>query len=583
MLSLRGTVLQIDVLLFGEENGILICINLHFSMPTEDNLLHHDLVKQLTYVISETNGIGLDDTLELAERADYTDNPRVIELISEFRHLLSDFQQFHHQGGIDPLLQHPVGLALESFLGAFPLPYRDEHIHLTGSMRPEFVYKKLKPLLEGPNKAIYEEKIRTIYGNQALPISSAADVEKLMVTTPGDSFDRYLDLIFLPKLVLVDRETHREAAYDMAKHLYEKYNVGHVRLKFTLSRQTSISKEQIPGIEKLTSEDVVLGLYDGFSDFQAEQPQFTFTLSPLFRKEADFYDTTRFQSKEADFLSQVNGLLELLEKYPELKPVLTDVDTAGNERELYRKSHFAPMKKGFDKLHVYGFKIRSHHGEVWHTLNKGIQAVDNALNIWHIDTLEHGISLGINPNYYFHSIYLEVMTQNEKGVALDPASPEGKEVMEMDWSKYTDIQDALLAGKKLTEAELTRFAKVKFATAREVEYYQHDVLNRIIQKHVSLTALPSSNYKLTRHVSDFKDHPFSWWEKKGLKQAIGTDNYITLGTNMLREMLILLLSDPRNLKLTKLLMVATGEYRRPYLSKLLWDMRKAIAAQKTTA
>lgn len=545
--------------------------------------LHHDLVKQFTYVISETNGIGLDDTLELAERADYTNNSRVVELISEFRHLLSDFQQFHHQGGIEPLLQHPVGLALESFLGAFPLPYRDEHIHLTGSMRPEFVYRKLKPLLEGDQKMIYEEKIRTIYGDAALPITSAADVEKLMVTTPGDSFDRYLDLIFLPKLVLVDREAHREAAYDMAKQLYEQYNVGHVRLKFTLSRQTSISKEQIPGIDALTPEDVVLGLYDGFLDFQAEQPQFTFTLSPLFRKEADFYDNTRFDSKEEDFLSQVNGLLDLLERYPELKPVLTDVDTAGNERDLYRKSHFASMRKGFDKLHVYGFKIRSHHGEVWHTLNKGIQAVDNALNIWHIDTLEHGVSLGINPNYYFHSIYLDVTAQNKKGVPLDPESSEGKEVMEMDWSKYQDIREKLLKGSPLSDTEVTRFAKVKFATAREVEYYQHDVLNRMIQKRVSLTALPSSNYKLTRHVSDFKDHPFSWWEKKGLKQAIGTDNYITLGTNMLREMMILLLSDPRNLKLTKLLMVATGEERRPYLSKLLWDMRKAIEATSSQA
>ncbi|SVD50514.1 uncharacterized protein METZ01_LOCUS403368, partial [marine metagenome] len=53
---------------------------------------------------------------------------------------------------------------------------------------------------------------------------------------------------------------------------------------------------------------------------------------------------------------------------------------------------------------------------------------------------------------------------------------------------------------------------------------------------------------------------------------VGTDNYITLDTNYLQELVILLLSDPKNLKITKLLMVATGEARRPYLSKLLWDM-----------
>jgi hypothetical protein len=39
-------------------------------------------------------------------------------------------------------------------------------------------------------------------------------------------------------------------------------------------------------------------------------------------------------------------------------------------------------------------------------------------------------------------------------------------------------------------------------------------------------------------------------------------------------MLILLFTDPKNLKITKLLMVTTGETRRPYISHLLWKMRK---------
>lgn len=540
--------------------------------------IHNDLVTQLTSVISETNGITLADTLDLASRANGTRNPVVLELIAEFRTLVSHFQQFDDESGIEPLLEHPVARALAAFLRAFPIPFRDEHIHLTGSLRPEFVFQKLQPLLNGPNRALYEEKIQAIYGEDALPLRSADDLRPLMIAKTGDSFDRYLDLVFLTKLILIDRQTHREAAADMARTLYTECNVGHLRLKFTLSRQTGISKEQIPGIESLTLEDVVLGLSDGFMDFQREQPTFTFTLSPLFRKETDFYDKNRFASKEEDFSNQVNELLSLIERYPQLRGVLTDVDTAGNERELYRKIHFAPMKKGFDKLHVYGFKIRSHHGEVWHTLNAGIQAVDNALNIWHIDTLEHGVSLGINPNYYFHSLYLDVVAQNARGIPLEAKSAEGREVLEMDWTKYPEILTKLQNGTRLTKQEMTQFAKKKFFTAREVEYYQHDVLNRIIQKGVSLTALPSSNYKLTHHVVDFKDHPFSWWEKKGIRQAIGTDNYITLDTNMIREMLILLFSDPRDLKITKLLMVATGETRRPYLSKLLWDMRKAVCA-----
>ena len=40
-------------------------------------------------------------------------------------------------------------------------------------------------------------------------------------------------------------------------------------------------------------------------------------------------------------------------------------------------------------------------------------------------------------------------------------------------------------------------------------------------------------------------------------------------------MLILLLTDPLELKITKLLIVTTGESRRSHLSHLLWQMRKA--------
>ena len=131
--------------------------------------------------------------------------------------------------------------------------------------------------------------------------------------------------------------------------------------------------------------------------------------------------------------------------------------------------------------------------------------------------------------------------------------------------------------KSEKEEDIVLFLKTKFHNAREVEHYQHDILNRIIQKSVSLVALPSSNLKLTGVFPDFKDHPFSWWEKKGVKLGVGTDNYITLSTNFIREMLILLYSDPKNLKITKLLMLTTKEKRRPYISNLLWEMRKEFA------
>jgi hypothetical protein len=195
------------------------------------------------------------------------------------------------------------------------------------------------------------------------------------------------------------------------------------------------------------------------------------------------------------------------------------------------------------------------------------------MNIWHIDTLEHGLSLGINPNYYYHSLYQRVLTQNDQGIPIRENSVEWYEINDMSWRHNTDVKDKLLRGMPLNKIERTIFVKAKFHTAREVEHYQHDVLNRMINKNVSLIALPSSNKRLTGSFQDFKDHPFSWWEKKGVALGVGTDNYITLDTDYIQELLIILYTDHEDLKITKLLMVATGENRRPYLSQLLWKMR----------
>jgi hypothetical protein len=213
-------------------------------------------------------------------------------------------------------------------------------------------------------------------------------------------------------------------------------------------------------------------------------------------------------------------------------------------------------------------------------LKKGIQAVDNAMNIWHIDTLEHGLSLGINPNFYFHKLFQRVMDKNEKGLAITDKDPEYKELVELDWRSSRPILEKICAGHKLKDNDKILFIKAKFHTAREVETYQHDVLNRLIQKGVSLVSLPSSNNKLTGQFDDYKDHPFSWWEKKGVQLGVGTDNYITLNTNFIQEMLIVLYTDPTDLKITKLLMVTTGENRRPYISHLLWKMRRAHTESK---
>ncbi len=537
--------------------------------------IHHKLVSALTIIISETNGISLSDTIDLLLGSRLkSESPEAYKLVSEFRELLNRFQI--NEVTISSLLKHPVSGALFEFFKHFPLKYREEHIHLTGAITAEFIFPRLKILLEGPDKTIYEKKIKEVYGESALPIRTVEDVDRLIRLQEHEGFSQYLKILYLPKLIFINREVHKEAAYSMAEELYYKFNVGSIRLKFSLSRSTASTSEQIPGIDNVTSDDVVLGLYEGFKAFQTKHPNFDFILSPSFRKEANHFDSEKYRTRQEHFMAQINELVSLIDKYPYLERHLKDVDTVGDERELYRKEHFNEMQAGFRKLQYRGFKIRSHHGETWHTLKKGIQAVDNAMNIWHIDTLEHGISLGINPNKYFHQIYQNISEKNLAGLAIVEKDPLYRELVELDWGNSRHVLDKLLSGTKLTHDDDILFVKAKFHTAREVEHYQHDVLNRMIQKGVTLVSLPSSNNKLTGKFEDYKDHPFSWWEKKGVQLGVGTDNHVTLNTNFIHEMLILLFTDAVNLKITKLLMVTTGEVRRPYISHLLWKMRKQL-------
>jgi hypothetical protein len=534
---------------------------------------HRTILRSIINIISETNGISLVDTLDLLLSSDLQKaNKEALSSIKEFRTMIREFQQ--NELAIQDLLAHPVAHALFDFFRLFPLKYQEDHTHLTGALTAEFIWPRLKPLLDGPNKSLYEKKIKENYGESSWPIKSVADVDRLIRVKDTDGFMIYLKNLYLPKLILINKQAHIESAYHIASELYKKYNVGKLRLKFTFSRSSSNSADQIPGADDVPSEDVVLGLYEGFAKFKKEYPDFQFVLSPSFRKEANFFDSVKFKNRKEAIQAQVDQIVDLIEKHPFLKDVMTEVDTVGSETELYRKEHFKEFERGFRKLQYRGFKIRSHHGETFHTLKKGIQAVDNAMNIWHIDTLEHGISLGINPNFYFHRIYQRILAKNRAGERITSKDPDYQELTELDWGPYRPVLDKLLGGDLLDDKDNIYFIKAKFHTAREVEHYQHDVLNRLIQKGVSLVALPSSNNKLTGQFEDYKDHPFSWWEKKAVNLGVGTDNYVTLNTNFIREMLIVLFTDFEDLKITKLLMVVTGENRRPHIAHLLWTMRK---------
>jgi hypothetical protein len=536
--------------------------------------LGHVLLK----LISETNGITLANTLELALRSMLVaERPAVEAPLREFQELVHGYHR--DPSDIRGLLDHEVARTLGGILQRFPIRFREEHIHLTGSLTADFVHPRLVALLEGPHRERYEQKIRDAYGDDALPIRSEADVDRLLRLQEGLGFSRYLQILTLGKLVLVDREAHRAAAHHMAHRLYHDCNIGKIRLKFTYSRATASAADALPGPE-VDPEDVVLGLYEGFESFRREHPDFDYVLSPSFRKETDFFDATRYASKGEAFLRHADEILALIAKHPFLRDKMTDVDTVGDETHHYRKAHFEEMRPGMRKLASRGFRIRSHHGETWQSLRRGVQSADNAMNIWHIDTLEHGVSLGVNPNFFFHMVFERVMALNVKRAPVPRGSPECREIEDMDWRDRRDILDKLVRGEPLTAEEVRKFISVKFHAAREVEHYQHDVLNRMINKHVSLVSLPTSNVKLTQSLATYKAHPFSWWEKKGVELGVGTDNDVTLDTSFIRELLILLVTDADNLKITKLLMVVTGETRRPFMSDALWSSRPDLRGNR---
>jgi hypothetical protein len=202
------------------------------------SITHKLLVKEFTEIVSETNGITLTDTLDLLLSSSLkTKNVEAYECVASFQKILNEFMT--NQTPIHELIKHPFALVLEEFFKRFPLKYKEEHIHLTGSLTAPFIWSKLKPLLEGPNAKIYEQKIKNAYGEKAWPIKNSSDVDKLIRLKESEGFLEYLKVLYLPKLIFTSREVHAEAAYSMAEDLYTNFNVGQIRLKFSLSRSTS--------------------------------------------------------------------------------------------------------------------------------------------------------------------------------------------------------------------------------------------------------------------------------------------------------------------------------------------------------
>jgi hypothetical protein len=121
-------------------------------------LLVPRLTKFFTQLISETSGLSLADTLSLTAHAPQIEaDAEAAQAVREFRDLLG---RFHIDAApIEALLGHDVARSLTDFFRGFPIPFRDEHVHLTGSLDADFIWPRLAELLDGPQRSMYEAKI----------------------------------------------------------------------------------------------------------------------------------------------------------------------------------------------------------------------------------------------------------------------------------------------------------------------------------------------------------------------------------------------------------------------------------------
>ena len=80
----------------------------------------HSLEIELAKIISETNGISINDTIELLYHSySLSQRPIIKKSVHEFMKLLSDFQA--DEIGIDTLMLHPFSLALMNYFRKFSL------------------------------------------------------------------------------------------------------------------------------------------------------------------------------------------------------------------------------------------------------------------------------------------------------------------------------------------------------------------------------------------------------------------------------------------------------------------------------
>lgn len=517
--------------------------------------------------------------LPLTEGEQRVLHAETLEYLRACRRLIEAYENY--QIDMDVLLASSFAKLLGHFLIELKVPFFDRHTHLTGALPAEWMFAELSKFLDDSSQhAILNEKTRHILGCDFEAITSAAQLSVLLESKAAENFDGYLASLAFGKLLLTSYEAHRSAAYHMAKNMFENHGVHWLELKFTLDRSGGDSPaEQFPGLEQLTDEQVLTGLYDGFMQYKKEHPAFRFFLSPGFRKEKNNYNRS-FGSKQADLIDQARRIVAIKRSSdPRLAEVgrkLVSVDTFGNEAGFWSKADFELFLPAIRMLQRAGIQLRSHHGEVFNHLEQGIDAVRHAFEIWRVVQVEHGLALGIDPEDYLSHIKKKMLTVNMTGMVPVLTESDKAEIIRAGFSSRADRERLRRLIAKVTSAKLLTRQDIDFIDQRfqervgRLKEIQLELLSALRDKHVGVVILPTSNMTLLGRLDRLRNHPFLYLDRKGMRLGLGTDNITVLGTSFPEELAKLLLARPKDYKLDNALAMAMAT-DEPARKSMVWS------------
>lgn len=353
-------------------------------------------------------------------------------------------------------------------------PIADLHIHPSGSIRAQ-TFLELARKYEGE---IDWSDLEESYGIDMEEIIQQGDLNKIreLLAYPQDLPERSLkDYLrrydIVGKVLRSDQDVER-VAFEIGLDSYAE-GVKYVELRFN-----PINSEG-----ELNVEGNIRANFQGLNHVAQLYPDFRFGLVVIFKKEWS-RELARRVWQELLRVKQDPSIPR------EIRRHLIGIDTAGNEigfdpfkfEEIFREVRESKL------FHV----ITSHAGEAYNSLEEGLDAIEQAVDILGVNRIGHALALGIAPE--------------------------------------------LLLGKRDNYAEVYTPLRVASLKRRQAE-----LISKLKEKKIMVELTPTSNVQ-TGNISTLYQHPFYRFFQEGIPIVFGTDARTISFTTPAKELLRLMLA-----------------------------------------